>query len=275
VDVGSWYRADRHLQAKVDAAALAGVQELPYDPGKASAVALEYANKNGAGATPTITVTGANDTIKVVGEDKAPGIFSRILGIDSVTIRAEASAKVSGLGKARYVAPLTVSDQHPMLQCVRTKPPASCYGPTTIFEDKLSTVPGAFGLISLDTSNPGSSTIADWIRNGFPGELAANRWYDSATGAKFNSTEILGAMNDAISKKQDLLFPVYASNPAPYGQGSNGHYYIIGWVVFQPTSMGSQGGHSTVDGIFKGMLWDGEEGPVGESFGVRIIGLTQ
>ena len=275
VDVGSWYRADRQLQSKVDAAALAGVQELPYDPGKASSVALDYASKNGGGAIPSVSVSGANDTINVVGEDTAPGIFSKLLGIDSVTVHAEASAKVSGIGKAKYVAPLTVSDQHPMLQCARTKPPASCYGPTTIFEDKLSTVPGAFGLISLDTSNPGSSTVADWIQNGYSGALSANQWYDSAPGAKFNSTEIQGAMNSAISKGQDLLFPVYASNPAPYGQGSNGHYYIIGWVVFQPTSMGSQGGHSTVNGIFKGMIWDGLEGSVGQSFGVRIISLTQ
>ena len=29
IDVGSWYRADRKLQANADAAALAGAQELP------------------------------------------------------------------------------------------------------------------------------------------------------------------------------------------------------------------------------------------------------
>ena len=39
VDVGSWYKAQRSLQAAVDAAALAGVQALPEDPVKAKALA--------------------------------------------------------------------------------------------------------------------------------------------------------------------------------------------------------------------------------------------
>ncbi|MGH9895512.1 MAG: pilus assembly protein TadG-related protein, partial [bacterium] len=46
LDVGSWYRADRQLQATVDAAALAGAQALPESPADADALAAEYAEKN-------------------------------------------------------------------------------------------------------------------------------------------------------------------------------------------------------------------------------------
>src|SRR5687767_4555830 len=47
LDVGNWFRTDRRLQGTADAAALAGAQMLPADPGGAKATALEYANKNG------------------------------------------------------------------------------------------------------------------------------------------------------------------------------------------------------------------------------------
>ena len=49
LDIGSWYRADRSLQATVDAAALAGAQELPGNTGNANALAAQYANQNGGG----------------------------------------------------------------------------------------------------------------------------------------------------------------------------------------------------------------------------------
>src|SRR3954470_7498235 len=47
IDVGSWYRAQRNLQADADAAALAGAQELPDDTATAGVKAKLYAQKNG------------------------------------------------------------------------------------------------------------------------------------------------------------------------------------------------------------------------------------
>jgi uncharacterized membrane protein len=85
VDVGSWFREDRRLQATADAAALAGAQLLPENPAGAIAEALEYADKNGGGVVPTdIAVTStatANDTIAVVSSGTAPGFFSVLFGI--------------------------------------------------------------------------------------------------------------------------------------------------------------------------------------------------
>ena len=55
LDIGSWYRADRATQNTADAAALAGAQALPSDPGNANTLALQYMTKNG-GCTPTVTL---------------------------------------------------------------------------------------------------------------------------------------------------------------------------------------------------------------------------
>src|SRR3954452_14702008 len=69
VDLGAWYKEQRALQARVDAAALAGAQDLPYDTTAANADAASYAAKNGgavAGQTIAISQTAKpNDTITV------------------------------------------------------------------------------------------------------------------------------------------------------------------------------------------------------------------
>ena len=71
LDVGSWFRAHRQLQATADAAALAGAQELPDNPGNASSLANDYATKNTSalqGVTVTLSQTYVpNDTIRVQG----------------------------------------------------------------------------------------------------------------------------------------------------------------------------------------------------------------
>lgn len=46
IDVGYAFYAQRSLQAQVDAAALAGAQELP-DPSRAEAIAYEYSGQSG------------------------------------------------------------------------------------------------------------------------------------------------------------------------------------------------------------------------------------
>ena len=69
LDVGGWFRTQRRLQGTADAAALAGAQALPADPGNANSLALNYAGLNGGGvaaADVAITSTNqSNDTIFV------------------------------------------------------------------------------------------------------------------------------------------------------------------------------------------------------------------
>ena len=77
IDLGTWFRSQRDLQAVADAAALAGAQGLP-DGGQASAYANQYTNKNGANG-PTVTFPSA-DKIKVSPQRPAPGFFARVFG---------------------------------------------------------------------------------------------------------------------------------------------------------------------------------------------------
>ena len=104
IDVGSWYRADRKLQANADAAALAGAQELPANTAAAEATALEYADTNDGGleakGVKFRTTVLPNDTIEVNTDRPAPGFFAQLFGRGSVDVRAKAAARTGVLGSA-------------------------------------------------------------------------------------------------------------------------------------------------------------------------------
>jgi Flp pilus assembly protein TadG len=277
LDVGSWFRAHRSLQATADAAALAGAQALPDDPGNANALANGYATKNQTGlAGVTITLSQsivANDTIKVHVQKPAEGFFSKVFGIDSVNEGASATARTEGMKSALYVAPIVVNKLHPMLNNCG----GPCFGPgyqTTIPVGQTG-APGAFGLVNLDpTSNgtTGASTLANWIVNGFDKYLDIGS-YASDPGVKFNSNGIQAAMNQRIGT--EMLFPVYDTLT---GNGANAQYHIIGWVGFFVTGVDPSGNNGTVSGYFTRVIWTGIQassaGGGGPNYGARAVQLV-
>ena len=107
IDVGYAYYAHRSLQASADAAALAGAQQLP-DASAATATARQYGTSAGSknhlsnigDVTETIStkclssLPGCEPVNAVVAEETAqvPTFFARVLGINSLTITAKATA---------------------------------------------------------------------------------------------------------------------------------------------------------------------------------------
>jgi Flp pilus assembly protein TadG len=134
LDVGAWYHAQRQLQASVDAAALAGAQAMPDDPGAAVTLANQYLDKNGGAAARSVglkSVESANDSVSVSATRHAPGFFSKVLGIESVTVSAEPTA-TGGVNPSEVtgVAPIAVDEKHPMLQCK----PLPCFNEATTLD---------------------------------------------------------------------------------------------------------------------------------------------
>lgn len=276
LDVGSWYRADRAAQATADAAALAGAQGLQAGTGEASALASDYATKNGGGDVEISFATRvvANDVITVTVSRPAPGFFTKLFGIDSVQVNARGSARAGIPSQARHVAPIAVDEQHPMLQC-------GCFGePTQVTLMHLhnpggSDAAGAFGLVNLqsqhDSGNVGSETLADWILDGYEDSLPLGI-YRSAPSANFNSSHIREALDDRLGT--ELLFPVYRSLTSG---GSQAEYDVVAWVGFVPTSFTGGGSNGTIRGYFTHVIWQGladETGTVPD-FGARVISLIE
>jgi len=271
LDVGSWFREQRDTQSDADAAALASAQALPEDLGKASALASQYLDKNVAGAGREISFSSANvrnDTVTVRVNRDAPGTFSKLFGIDSVNVHANATARAGNPDQARYAAPIGVDIKHPLLQCQ----PLPCFGTATTLDlEKVG--PGAFRLINLDGSRGGTGPpiLAEWIEQGFDGYMPLG-WYFSDPGAKFNSSHVKGAMNLRLG--DELLFPVYDFTRE---NGANFEYHVIGWVGFVVTAFDGKGNKGTVSGHFVRVIWEGIQSTSGaaEDFGVRAIELVE
>lgn len=106
IDVGRAYLAKRHLQASADAAATAGALELP-DPAAALAYAENYSGRDGArndnDKLPSVSTTVITkclslapcspvNAVQVDQTTVVPTLFAKVLGIDSFTISARATA---------------------------------------------------------------------------------------------------------------------------------------------------------------------------------------
>ena len=281
LDVGAWFRADRKLQGTVDAAALAGAQALPDSPGLAIGDALSYANKNGGGVTGgNVTISSTyipNDTIKVSGTKSAPGVFSKLFSVDSVDVHGGAKARSGTLGAARYVAPIVVNYKHSKLAC--TPPPCSGQ-PTELEYEHLkngqtpSNGAGSFGFINLEAgagNGVGTSTLGDWIENGYQDEMPLGT-YNTSTGNPFSSSHVKDGLTARIGT--EVLFPVYKTLT---GTGSNAKYEIIGWVGFHLTSIDMKGNEEKLFGWFTRVIWQGlpSTNPNQQGFGAYAIELIE
>ncbi len=271
IDVGAWYKAHRQVQATADAAALAGATALPESTSGASALAIDYANRNGGGVNASdVTFTGtisANDTIQVTARKTVPGLFASLFGLGTVTARRPARAMSAPPGEAKWAAPIAVDIQHPKLQCE----PLPCFDQATELElDKVG--PGAFHIINIDGSRGGTSsnTIGDWIREGLDAYMPL-KWYYSDPGSKFNSGHVRNALDARIG--QEILLPVYRGIR---GGGSNFDYEVVGWVGWHLTGY-QIGGKGKLQGWFTRVIWEGisTERSTGDDFGVRAISLVE
>jgi len=275
LDIGSWYRADRSLQATVDSAALAGAQALPGSTATASALASQYAAKNGGG---TMNVqfrskVVPNDTITVSGSRPAPGFFSKMLGVNSVTVHATASARVGGLFAAKWVVPIVVDEKHPKLQC----DPNPCSGATELnyLHLKNNGTPdgsGNFGFINLTGGSSGTSDLGQLIENGWDQYMDLGN-YDAITGNMFSSSNIGDLLEARIGDV--LLFPIYRKID---GTGTGAHYEIVGWAAFKLTGLDLHGNNEKLFGEFVGVTWDGIQAEhasdAGVDFGVKNVALV-
>jgi hypothetical protein len=270
MDVGSWFQAHRATQAAADASALAGAQALPLDTSSATTIALDYAGKNGGGVAggdiQFTSNTFAMDTIKVTARRTAPGFLSRVLGVSSVNLTADAEARAYNLGEATYAAPFGIYKGEPFL----SGGGCPCYNQQTSFElGKIG--PGGFEIINIDGSRGGTgpSTLSDWINGGLNASMPLG-WYYSDTGAKFSSSQVKNAMNSRLNSV--LLFPVY---DATQGNGANLQYRIIGWAGFYMTGFQAQGNNATISGYLKHVAWEGRISTSSSNyFGAVVVKLV-
>ncbi len=113
IDVGLFFEDRRHLQNTADAAALAGVAELPYNPANAKSKAAEWVenNKVASSEIKTIEVRTTdfpNDTLYVELEGQFSWIFGRVLGETTDAVGASAAAQIGSLSGNNDLMPWAI-----------------------------------------------------------------------------------------------------------------------------------------------------------------------
>jgi hypothetical protein len=251
IDVGSWYQAQRKVQAVADAAAIGAAKDLPGSQSQATSDAQSYATKN-SGSLSGISYSTkymSGDTITVTASASSPSFFLKVLGISSANVTATASATAENIQTVNGAMPFGVINTQPQL----SGSGCPCYGVTTSLTVG-TTGPGGFGLVNVDgSSGPQSpSKIAGWITNGCSCSTAAPVWLYGSPGARFNSSAVKTAMATTIGKT--MLFPVYDTTQ---GNGANLQYHVVGWAAFTITSYNIQGSSGSITGYFVKTDWSG------------------
>jgi Flp pilus assembly protein TadG len=277
IDGGSWRRTQRQVQSAVDAAALAGAQDIPTES-SARASALGYAQQNFNGlAAPTVSFPSAGE-IDVAAQKPVAGI---ILPAFHATARAHARAQVSVPLFMKNVAPVAVKYTS---ACAVNDP--GCYGRTlTLTFDESQVASSTIGLINLSchstastacgsSSGIGGSVLKGWIDNGYSDALPANQWYGVKTG------ETVGPVRQGFTDRigVPLFFPVFDQTA---NSGSNYFFHVIGWAAFVIDPGGVNWGSQTrqLTGHFTTYtatdLAAGDPINGATDYGVHVITLTQ
>ena len=159
VDLGVIYVNFARLQNTLDAAVLAGVQELPTSTTKAQEVAQQYAQDNGVSQL-SITFALHDLEMMVSAQKQVPAFFSRIWGLEEKTITASARARMIPPSSMTGVVPLSVKEQD------------------LIYGTKYFLKSGAGGDINagwfgaLELNGPGAWDYQQFLTYGYSGNLS-------------------------------------------------------------------------------------------------------
>lgn len=112
VDGGSLYLTKSKLQNTVDAAALAGAQDLPQDTSTAISTAISYANNNKPSGTTIDTpeIMDGSRAIKVTAHKNVSLGLAKIFGSSLGEVSATATARVDPFSKGSGVLPFGVTE---------------------------------------------------------------------------------------------------------------------------------------------------------------------
>lgn len=143
VDGGMIYSHRRTAQAAADAAVLAGTFELCMsdDPvaaeSAAEAKALEYVNRNRAGANPLIDIVadGTNRTVAVTAHVTYDTFFAHLIGRPSLTAEGYAQSGCECVGAAQGVLPIAWACRWPVNAASH---PGACLEQTVTYPEALS-----------------------------------------------------------------------------------------------------------------------------------------
>lgn len=282
VDVGIWLQAQRKVQGVADAAALAGVQQLPFDEARASSDARAYAKLNSPATTVDSIDFPTADSIDVHASQDVAGFFSSLAGITKVTANAHAAARTdpaelldnADLQRAgsTVITPLVVSSS--TAACL-----PGCLGQdvTLRLDDRTLGVmcPGG-----CSATGRGRNQLRDWLDcspclSGAFGPAGGTTDVQAAPAGATNGGQVRGALGRRIG--ETLVLPVFGNaDPTSY-ELSGFAAFLIEDVSWRNENPSCRPDCKEITGRFTTYRAPGvipANDFTGPNYGVSVVGLT-
>ncbi|MCE5285128.1 MAG: Tad domain-containing protein [Pelosinus sp.] len=245
VDIGNLYLHKTRLQNMADAAALAGVQELPDNGDKAAQIARNYAMLNGkSGDMITDLTILQNVQIGISVKRSVPYFFAKIFGLSSQDVSASSAARIVTVSAASGIVPFGVVKQN------------FVYGERYILKyGGGSGYDGNFAALALGGS--GSPVYQNNIKYGYSGSIKIGDWISTepgnmsgptGEGVSYRVSEDYTATFETVHKDSARIVIVPILDTLEVNGRSD--VQVVGFAGFFLEGVGSSGNDNFVYGRF-------------------------
>lgn len=264
VDVGIAAAEKTRLSNGLDAAALAGGQELPASAAKARTVANQYLEANGIDPEDVvIEISPNNRRIVLTGASTVENHFARILGVPTTTVGASAAAEVGAAISAKGgIRPLAIADQ-PLV-----------YGQTVILKEEGGDgTNGNYGAVSFD-SNYGASVFRDYLLNGYDGVIRVGDIIETEPG---NMASSISTVQEVIAMDRYATFDNFKRDSPrawtipvlrSWDVSGRDEVEVVGFAQFFIENIQKKSGKAEITGKFIKFTTNGEIGETQTDYGV-------
>lgn len=274
IDFGITVHEKVSISKAVDAAALAGAQELIFDKDNAVAVANSYLEANGVDPLDAeIEIFDSDTKIRVTVNSEVDYYFAKILGFDSGIVNATGVAMCGPvIGVYEGVRPFAIEKQ--TLE----------FGVEYILkEGGGGGHNGNYGALAL--SGNGASTYVNNIIDGYDGRLRVGDYVETEPGNMSGPTQqgvntLISRCNhtpectfsDYHSKCPRIITVIMVDNLQVNGRSN---VRIEGFARFFLEEVTGHGNESIVTGRFLNTVMSGELGDIQDDFGLKGVKLIQ
>ena len=298
IDLGNGWRTRRALIPATDSAALAAAQEYAYGRDGCAGMDDSYLSQNESTASVTACTPNVSGSrvgwVSVSGTQNVDTWFAPILGFGDYPADSTSIAAIGPPSTVTGLRPIGLCFEGNVdLQNLILNPPA---GPTllTIPYDKdqpsdcgSGASNGNWGIVDFDGTPTSNPETADWMRNGYDGEVSfANHTvstcvgephcYPGGPGADFTSGPVRSAMDWLILNDVWFTIPVFNFHDDP--SGANERFHMMGVLRVQLEAYSVTGNPPPNTDFFQflvepGLITGTCCGGGGESSGNRVIAL--
>lgn len=271
IDVGVAAADKTRLSNGLDAAALAGCQELPASPSKARQVVSEYLTANGIDPDDVVVaITDSNRQIVLTGSRTVNNSFAALLGVPTTTVHGSAAARVgSAISATGGIRPLAIADQ-PLV-----------YGQTVVLKEEGGDGSnGNYGAVSFDSSY-GAAVFRDYLLNGYNGTIKVGDIIETEPG---NMASSISTVNEVINMDPGARFDDFDRNsprawtiPVLRGWDVSGRdeVEVVGFAEFFIEDIDKVNGQAEITGKFIRFTTNGEIGETQTDYGVYGVKMIQ